>query len=203
MALVVVGSALWGCAHPQYKINALAAGGDWSIAVVDKRADAEKSSEVLSHVATNCLYGIARLGDDRTVPDRMSYLRAALNNMKHSTGPARTATVTMFAIHRNHQAETRGGLPRQGAIGGALHSLECFASKEYPGGYDAPENPTGGNVAIVVLSMNIAGKTFTSRIVKPAPGTGQIWWAARERWEKVIAAAIDEAIRDIVSQAQI
>ena len=191
--------------HPEYRINAAPAPTDWSVTVIDKRPEEEKSSEVLSSIATSSSYGIVRMGDDRTVPDRMSYVRAILNATKRGTDqrpPGRTVTVTSFTIHRNLQAMLRGGLPTPGLVGAALRAAEGHAGKDHPGGYDVAENPEGTNAVVVVLTVVVDGKPFASRVVKQAHDTEVTYASTPEIWEKVVADAIDAAIRDIVLQAQ-
>ncbi len=146
------------------------------------------------------------MGDDRTVPDRISYLRASLNAAKRGTPPGppgRTVTVTSFTIHRNLQEMTRGSMVTPGLIGAALVASEDHAGKDQPGGYDLTENPEGINVVVVGLTVIVDGKAFASRVVKQAPGTEVRLAATPEIWEKVVADAIDAAIRDIILRAQL
>jgi hypothetical protein len=203
---LVVATLLSGCAHPEYRINPAPTPADWSLSVIDARPEEEKSSEVLSLIATSTSYGIARMGDDRTVPDRMSYLRAMLNATKrgpHQGSPGRTVTVTNFTIHRNLQEKLRGGLPTPGLVGAALKASESHAGKHQPGGYDLVENPAGINVVVVFLRVIVDGKAFGVRVLRQAPDTEVRFAATPEIWEKAVAEAIDAAIRDIILQAQL
>lgn len=78
--LVAAALAMSGCAAQVATLSEpRAATLEGGLNVVDARAAADKKSDILSLVITNCNYGIYQAGDDKIVPPRLDLLRDDLN----------------------------------------------------------------------------------------------------------------------------
>ncbi|HJW33494.1 MAG TPA: hypothetical protein VJ505_09050 [Holophagaceae bacterium] len=186
-----------GCdVHPQFKLTPVKESEQSHFVLEDHRPLAERQSEILSLMVTNPAYGIARMGDDRTVPDRMAYLKAFLGNEVGAKLEGKTVLVKSFAIHRNNQGRMRGTNPsKSGLLTAAIsNALEEKAAPTQPGGFTEAENPDGFNVAVIDLLVTVDGKDYRARVVKPAPGTVVRFNGDVEIWDKVVASAMEEVV---------
>jgi len=199
---IVIGCLLAsGCTiHPVYNIKSVDTTKTQTFTIKDNRPQTEKESEILSSIATSCSYGIARMGDDKTNPDRISYLAAVLSKEKGRVLSDKTITLNHFVIYRNNQIMIRGGLPTGGFTNALLNDAGCYAKKDQPGGYDLEENPDGINAVVIEISLSIDGKKVNSRTVRPAPGTASHFPGTPEVWATEVSEAVDSAVMDIVKQ---
>jgi hypothetical protein len=188
--------------HPQVKLSNHQVVDTSRIRVTDSRPASQKQSEILSSVITACVYGIARLGDKNTEPDRVSYLSQRLLAAKGRSLADKTIVLKDFSVYRNNQVKLRGGvMPNATGITiAALRVAECFGDKKHEGGYDVAENPTGENIAIVNIEIAIAGRTIKSRAVEPAHDTPARFPAAHDIWSLAIEKAINRAIDRTIEQ---
>lgn len=184
-----------GCATPTVaQLEVLPAADHEAILVQDQRPATEKTSEMLSLIITNEAYGIARMGDEGTNPDRITYLKQALAGLAGKKIAGKTVIVNSFTIHKNNQSRMRTSVnSTQGLLVMAvLQSMEKRAEQMQPGWFDPTENPGGGNVAVFMARVTIDGKEYRARVVKQAPGTTIHFHGSPEVWEKVIAAGMRE-----------
>ncbi len=197
--LTLICVSLAGCATQTVaQLEPVSTSGDKGITLQDQRVAREKTSEFLSLMITDASYGIARVGDEATNPDRITYLKQALAGLAGEKIAGKTVVVKSFTIHKNNQKRMRGSVASMqgGVIVSVIQSMEKRAERMHPGWFDPSENPGDGNVAVFVVHVNIDGKDYTSRVVKEAPGTTIQFNGSPEVWEKVIAAGMrDTATR--------
>ena len=158
----------------------------------------EKETEVLSRLGTDCAYGIARMGDDKTNPDRISYLARALAGSLGERVAAKTIVLKSFVIFRNNQAALRASNPY--AL--PFRSLECTATSSQPGGYDSKENPLRTNAVVIDLAAAFERKELHARIVITAAGTPVEFGGSPEIWEKAVDAALVDIVAQLVDQIE-
>jgi len=200
---VVISLFLSGCVmHPTVKLSDHTVYKNNSINIIDNRPASKQESELLSSVITNCAYGIARLGDKNVIPDRVQYLSSLLHKKKADVLSGKKVSIEEFSIYRNNQVKLRGGvMPNAtGAVIATLRDIQCFADKSYEGGYDISENPSGENVVVVNIVINVDGRKIKSRAVVQAPNTPAHFPAAHDVWSRVIEHSIKKAVASLSAQ---
>ncbi len=90
--------------------------------ISDERPAPEKKAEILSVNILNDNYGIFRIGDNETVPDRIQYLTNQLGNKANSQLSGKQVVVKHFEIHNNLQKILKRGATfgTFGLVGGVL-----------------------------------------------------------------------------------
>jgi hypothetical protein len=192
-----------GCTiHPVFNLTPIRVNPAAAVAIDDERPAIERDSEILSLFVTSCAYGIAQMGDDKTIPDRTTYLKQALGGSLGDRLTRKAVTLKSFAIYRNNQASLRNGNPaKAGLLTAAItNSIECYAKKEQRGGYDPGENPDGTNAVVIDLVVSVGAKDFRARVVEPAPGTASDFPGTPDLWERAVDLAMKKVVDRLVSQ---
>jgi hypothetical protein len=165
------------------------------------RAAGEKTTEILSLSVTNAAYGITRLGDAATAPDRIAYLRSSLGALAGDRVGASPVQVKSFTIHENMQVALRAGNPGQAGLLAKymLDHLQTHGTRAQPGGYDVSENPKGYSVIVIDVRVAIGGKPYTARVVKAPEGSPMPESTSPVR-EKTVAAAMRETVAQLAAR---
>ena len=168
---------------------------NYSFKLLDQRPAQEKEDETLSFSITNCAYGIYRIGDDDTTPERISYLKNTLQQHRAAALKGHTIVIKKFTIHKNLQSHLRKANPyQQGLIPGIINSFQCFAKANEPGGFSIKENPSGSPAAIIEVTLQISGRTKHYRIVHAGSIDVGLWSVndnlVPEAMEKTMAAIL-------------
>ena len=141
--------------------------------VVDARTAADKKSDILSLVITNCNYGIYQAGDDKIVPSRLDLLRDDLNTRLGANVAGKTLTVTRYWIHYNDAARLRGSVygANAGLVAAVMEPMgaNCPREKVRAGWYTGNEVNTPNAPFIVEIQANLDGKPHAVRVVYSPP----------------------------------
>lgn len=194
---------LTGCSTAQlYKLEPAPVSSHPQLIIQDQRPAIQKSSELLSLMITNEAYGIARMGDESTSPERITFLRDMLKSLVGEKIGNRPVIVKTFTIHRNTQAKMRNSnVAKQAPLTKLItDNLETRAGLRQPGGYELSENPSAENVAVIDVVVEIGNKDYSARVVRPAPGTAVRFNTEAEIWGKVIDAALHEAVSALATE---
>jgi len=108
--IAVIGAcvAAVGCAtSTEYKYDAPGQAYTSNIVLVDARPELEKTPEIGSLIATNERYGIYRLGDAQTVPNRIDYFKSRLSSIDGNLFQGKDVALTHFVIVNNVQSAMR------------------------------------------------------------------------------------------------
>lgn len=200
---LLLAALLTGCVmHPQVKLTGVDGRGGQPLNITDTRPAEQKRTELLSSVITACSYGIARLGDDQTQPDRLAYLGQRLSATRGDALAGKRIELREFSVYRNNQVKLRGGvMPNaEGVVIAVLRASECFGDMNTEGGYAVAENPGGENLAIVNIEIVVDGKPLRARAVEQARGTPAQFPAGHDVWSVAIATAVDRAVDQLAGQ---
>ncbi|HWA89688.1 MAG TPA: hypothetical protein VG889_06600 [Rhizomicrobium sp.] len=185
---------------PGYQESASGTG----FAITDARPEKDKTTEILSYWATACDYGISRVGDERTQPPKLVFLRRNLEDALGARLKGATLIVTRYRIHINARAQTRSQLNGMytGIVPGMLAAAGEGCTKEETSGgwFDASEVTTPFPPAIVEIEAALNGKTYSVRSVYSSrgkdlddAGTPELFNAMR----KANAALVEQLARDL------
>ncbi|MBV9993229.1 MAG: hypothetical protein JOZ72_18300 [Alphaproteobacteria bacterium] len=169
-ALSLSACAVKPVALPDYQERA----PDASFTITDARPEKDKTSEVLSYWATACDYGIYRIGDERTVPPKLVFLRRNLEDALGARLKGAALTVTRYRVHINSRAQLRNQL--NGMYTGVVPAMldaagnGCTKDETSGGWFDASEVTTAFPPAIVEIEAAMAGKTYSVRAVYSTEG---------------------------------
>jgi hypothetical protein len=137
--------------------------------IIDARPDEDKTTEYLSYIIFSCDYGIRRLGDEKTVPPRLTLLRRDLESaLGRQVGNA-TITVSRYRIFFNRGAALREQTSSQ--FPGVMPALmlnagsHCAQEETRGGWYAASEAKSPHSPFIVELEGTFAGKSVAVRTV--------------------------------------
>ncbi|MBQ0712859.1 MAG: hypothetical protein KBT53_07860 [Porticoccus sp.] len=166
-----------------------------AIKTIDKRQESEKTTENFSMLSTSCAFGIKRLGDDTTKPDRVTLLRHRVYEEFVAKQLPGKLEINSFVIYHNIQRLARV----MGFKGGAavfanrsspitddfhdffksapdaqiidwyesFHGSDCTPKEALAAYYDKHENPDDKASFIVYLDASIDGKRNYVRHVEP------------------------------------
>ena len=127
--------------------------------VEDNRPREEIKTEMLSYLVTSCNYGIQRLGDEWSEPNKIDYLA---NKIKNQIPEAKKLTIEHFVTYLNMQYSLReGNVFRNGDI---WQHFECDERTDRFVSYTQEENPQRLNIVIGTLEGSIDGKHFSERV---------------------------------------
>jgi hypothetical protein len=170
VSVVAILAGVSGCAAqtallPGYQERASSLG----IRIVDDRPDEDKSTEHLSLLITSCDYGIRRLGDEKTVPPRLTLLRQDLETALGPQIANATVRVSRYRIFFNRGAALRGqtNAQYQGLIPALLSNAgsRCPKDETSGGWYAASEAKTPHSPLIVEVEGAVGAKRFAVRVV--------------------------------------
>lgn len=168
---------------------------NYNFKLIDQRPTKEKQDETLSFSITNCAYGIYRIGDDDTSPERISYLKNTLQQHRAKALNNHTIYVKKFIIHKNLQSHLRKSNPyKKGLIAEIINSSQCFATANEAGGFSLKENPNGLPAAIIEITLQISGRTKHYRIVHPGTIDVGLWSVN----ETLVSDAMEKAMAAIL-----
>lgn len=196
---------LTGCApmwNVKAKVENLQA-SEGKIAIVDKRPPTETQDVAsFSWLATNCAFGISRIGDGRFFPNRLRLLQHRAYEKFAQSAP-KSIVVYHFAAYLNTQAysRTHGMLAGAGGAGlmvvnpksindfyGGSNSSLCDDQEAVLGFYTKEEQSTINPVAVVHLEAEIDGVRKYIRQVKAAA-------SKYPEYEDLLSTATEGAIK--------
>lgn len=188
-------SALSGC------VSQVALLPDWQaekaivpFEIVDQRPDLERKSGSLSLLITSCDYAIRRMGDERTVPNRVDLLKRDLGQALSAPLAGKRIELKQYTVYLNKSAAMRDQVygDKKGLIPAAMESMGSKCSKEETtaGWFAASEVTNPYSPFVVDIEVSIDGESYASHFVYSPPqeissGTG----------EPASAQAIFEALR--------
>jgi len=174
-ALIVAAAlALTGCAAQVATLSEPRAPAvEGGLQVVDARQAADKKSDILSLLITNCNYGIYQAGDDKIVPSRLDLLRDDLNARLGAAVAGKTLTVTRYWIHFNNAAGLRGSVyaSNPGLVSAVMKPMgaRCPREKMRAGWYAGDEVENLNPPFIVEIQANLDGNSHAVRVVYSSP----------------------------------
>ncbi|TAP34404.1 hypothetical protein EYR97_12675 [Alteromonas sp. KUL42] len=125
--------------------------------VIDKRPLDQKETEMLSYLITSCDYGIQRLGDEWTTPDKVEFLKSHIGRLFPN---AKSLVIDNFVIYNNMQYQLREGNIYRGPI---WSLVECNESTDKFTMYTPEENPERFNMLIGTFEGSIDGNKYSIR----------------------------------------
>ncbi|MBT1062583.1 hypothetical protein KJY73_03305 [Bowmanella sp. Y26] len=128
-----------------------------SLLVIDQRPTEQKETEMLSYLITSCKYGIQRLGDEWTVPNKIEFLKAEISKTLPN---ARQLKISNFVFYNNMQYQLREGNIYRGPI---WSLIECDENTDRFTQYTPEENPERFNILIGTLEGELDGVPFSIR----------------------------------------
>ena len=128
-----------------------------SIQIIDQRPVEQKETEMLSYLITNCKYGIQRLGDEWTVPDKVEYLKSEISERLPES---KILKITNFVFYNNMQYQLREGNIYRGPI---WSLVECDENNDRFTLYTPEENPERLNILIGTVEGELDGVEFFIR----------------------------------------
>ena len=206
--LVVYSTLLAGCAsHIKYQISESVTITKRSFDLIDTRDDAQKKSKIFSLMATNCLYGIYRIGDDQIVPSRLSILSNALEERMGSKLQGKIVVVKRFEIFNNLQKPTResaASLAGAASVDASAGAMSADIIRNACEGTMARENnPNNDPSIIVVVDVDIDGVNITDRIVQLEPAGVVNAYAKNDLvLTERIKRAVLASIKNVIDTAQ-
>jgi len=170
-------AALWlsACAAPTMVLPGYQErASDASFTIADARPDKDKTSEILSLWVTACDYGIYRLGDERTQPPKLAFLRHNLEDALGARLKNATLTVTRYRMYINSRAQLRAQVNGMytGVVPGMLAAAGEGCTKEETSGgwFEASEVTTTFPPVIVEIEATLNAKTYSVRSVYSTQG---------------------------------
>ena len=127
------------------------------LVVTDNRPQNQKETEMLSYMITNCDYGIQRLGDEWTTPNKVEFLKFKISEMFPEV---QSLVIDNFVIYNNMQYQLREGNIYRGPIWSAF---ECDEATDKFTMYTPEENPKRLNMLIGTFEGSIDGKQYSVR----------------------------------------
>jgi hypothetical protein len=127
------------------------------LVVTDNRSQNQKETEMLSYIITNCDYGIQRLGDEWTIPNKVEFLKSQISKNFPET---QDLVIDTFVIYNNMQYQLREGNIYRGPIWSAF---ECNEATDRFTMYTPEENPERQNMLIGTFEGSIDGKQYSAR----------------------------------------
>jgi hypothetical protein len=139
------------------------------ISLVDQRPAGEKKKGMGSLSITNCNYGVSRVADDLTAPDRMTLLRNDLAMALGAQLEGKPIVVKHYGLYVNNAVGLRGLVykPYTGAIPGVMEGIgaSCPPEKMDGGWYGPEELTTPYSPVIAELAVEVDGKPYAVRAV--------------------------------------
>jgi hypothetical protein len=135
------------------------------LTIVDARPDSERIAKPASLWITSCDFGLVRVGDDATIPSKLTILRRDLEDALAGRLKSATLTVTRYRVYLNQRAAQEnvatGGRPFDLAVTKIL--LTPSGCSE--GGYEMSEVTTTNSPFIVELAATFDGHDYSVRAV--------------------------------------
>ena len=181
-----------------------------NITVIDERSPKEDPSYLANEGNIySCNFGIKRVKEGETAPERLEYLKNYLS-AKLPQEKISALTVERFDIYVNIQAQVKHAAPSfaasgalAGAVNGAVHEIATHmgpvigCAGESAGEYWQSEASGSYIVAVTFLEGNIDGKEFKVRSVNPEK-QGAIPY---QHWDAFMSETINNTIDQLVSIA--
>ena len=155
--LMVVTFILSGCVSFQPTQLDMQSLTNNDLVVTDKRPQNQKETEMLSYLITSCDYGIQRLGDEWTTPDKVKFLKAHIGRLFPN---AKNLVIDNFVVYNNMQYQLREGNIYRGPI---WSLVECNESTDKFTMYTPEENPERLNMLIGTFEGSIDDKNYSVR----------------------------------------
>ncbi|WP_406666455.1 hypothetical protein [Gallaecimonas sp. GXIMD1310] len=155
--LLVIAFATTGCVSFQPTKLDYQPAKNTKLVVTDNRPKNQKETEMLSYLITNCDYGIQRLGDEWTTPNKIEFFKSKISN---KFPEAQNLVINTFVIYNNMQYQLREGNIYRGPIWSAL---ECNEPTDRFTMYTPEENPERKNIIIGTFEGSIDGRKYSVR----------------------------------------
>lgn len=171
--------------------------------LVDSRPAAEREAKIMSLLITSCNYGVRRVGDKNSVPDRVTLLSDDLNTAMGQQLAGKSVVLNRYGVYFNHAQVLRNGAAKAnpGLIVDALKNVgsRCKREEMEAGWYEPDDVTTPYSPFIVEVTLTVDGKTYEVRSVyspdkEVIPGWGDpdasaaLFAAMKKANEKVIAS---------------
>ena len=128
-----------------------------TLVVTDNRPQNQAKTEMLSYLSTSCNYGIQRLGDELTVPNKVEFLKYQLSKQFPE---AKSLVIDNFVIYNNMQYQLREGNIFRGEI---WSLIECDKNTDRFTMYTPEENPLRQVILIGTFEGSIDGTQYIAR----------------------------------------
>lgn len=160
---------LSGCANQIARLDGYEKNENGSIlSVVDERPKEERESEILSLLVSSCDYGIRRLGDDITVPDKIELLKTDLVNQLDLIDK-QTIYIKHYTVYFNKSRALHGSMSKisTGMIPDILNSMgsECPEEKTTAGWYSGTDVTTPYSPIIIDMDVVFNRRKYLVRSV--------------------------------------
>jgi hypothetical protein len=186
--LVLLLAVLTGCVNTQpAQLNMPVTNSP--VVLKDHRDKSQTTTEFLSLMVTNCDYGIRRLGDEFSTPNKAVYLK----NMVASQYPSvKSIEVNDFVTYVNMQHSLREGNIFRGP---AMEIFECNENTDKFTRYTLEENPNNEMILIGTLNVTIDGETIERRAtsILKCPDSTECH-AQNEAMKKVLKELADQLL---------
>jgi hypothetical protein len=174
LSLLVICSTLFvGCATPtKYQISEGVTSTKSSFELIDSRDEVQKTSHLLSSTATNCFYGIFRIGDEQIVPSRLTILSNALEESMGHKLQGKKVIVNRFEILNNLQKPLREmAAADKNSDAELLLALisEMIISDACKDTLAFEKNPNNDPAIVVIVDIDVDGVNIKDKIVQIEP----------------------------------
>ena len=159
----------------------------------DLRKKDQSETEMLSYSITSCEYGIQRLGDEWTQPNKVDYFSGKI---KEQLPNKKELIVNDFVTYFNMQYLLREGNIYRGPI---WEFVECNENTDKFVSYTPEENPLKYNIIIGTLSGSLDGISFSERVTSfPVCPNGieecSGWDAQANSVKEIVMQLVDKVI---------
>lgn len=163
-----------------------------NLVVKDLRGENQRTTEMLSYLVTSCSYGIQRLGDEWSSPEKVQYLSSVIGS---ELPAAKELVITDFVTYMNMQHMLREGNIYRGPL---FASMECDENTDQFTNYTFEENPQRMSIIIGTLKGTLDGKAFSERVISfpfcPEGQTECSGWDAQANSVKNIVVELTKRI---------
>lgn len=158
---------LSGCVAPTAVLegysDTVPAGG---ITLIDARPPEDKKAEWLSTFIGSCDNFIRRVGDEASVPTKMTLLRSDLQSALGTTFPGAVVTVQRYRIFLNMNAWIRAVNHGFGGLTADVFQGSACDREHTTGGWYAGSEVTNDEPPLIIeIGATTAGKDYSVRIV--------------------------------------
>ena len=154
---------LAGCAVKPAMLNITtpnANAGNKVFKISDARPKKVKESEWLSLMITSCEYGIRRIGDTDSVPNKMEILERDLAEFAPDLLAGKSIQINHYTLHLNRALALRGQMNSMygGVIAKSMINVGCKKDEVSAGWYEATDVSNVNSPIIVDLAANVDSK---------------------------------------------
>ncbi|GHD64497.1 hypothetical protein [Jeongeupia chitinilytica] len=203
LSLLLASLVLSGCASQQPVMLANTSPAATRFTLEDRRLDVEKTNEMLSYLITSCDYGITRIGDSRTDPDKVAVLKSDLQALAGDRLEGRHLKLQSYTVHLNNAVMLKQQVGSfSGAYAGLLGSglfmamteIGCSKDQVSGGWYTADEVSNAWPPVIAEATLSVDGASYRSRVVATAANNTETFAELYRRVFRQIAERFAEQL---------